>query len=391
MAIYSVHHSSVGRSTHAAGTAGAHAGYITRAGACRIVLGDHMPIPRAGTKGGPARAWLDEQEEGDRKNARVIDKLMLALPIELDAQARVELVQSFVAELTEGQTPWLAAIHDKGKDEANPHCHLILRDRHVVTGKRALNMSEKGSTERVRELWEKAANAALEKIGSDARIDRRSLPAQREDALAQAYAAKDPAEKLNLFQKAEKLDRSPRGHEGPRAREIARKGRSSDKLDRIHAGRRKNRFGRSASGQAQRAPQKPVEPQTTPRQAEAPKKAVTRPVAAPQGPECTNSKALPLDEQMANEWIAQLPVMEQRLEEARTASVVQAVLDWFWDRIDAARRAFGKDHDLPRLMEADVQEAVRRHPRAMSLIQPGEQPKPQARPSSRSGPSGPSR
>jgi hypothetical protein len=55
-----------------------------------------MPIPRAGTKGGPARAWLDEQEEGDRKNARVIDKLMLALPIELDAQARVELVQSFV-------------------------------------------------------------------------------------------------------------------------------------------------------------------------------------------------------------------------------------------------------------------------------------------------------
>jgi uncharacterized protein YifN (PemK superfamily) len=115
-----------------------------------------------------------------------------------------------------------------------------------------------------------------------------------------------------------------------------------------------------------------------------------RPVRPPQSHEDTTDKVLPLDEQMANEWIAQFPVMEQRLEEARTASVVQAVLDWFWDRIDAARRAFGKDHDLPRLMEADVQEATRRHPRAMSLIEPDEQPKPQARPSGRSGPSGPS-
>lgn len=356
------------------------------------MLGDHMPIPPAGTKGGPARAWLDEQEETDRKNARVIDKLMLALPLELDGQQRVALINAFVAELTQGQTPWLAAIHDKGKDEANPHCHLILRDRHVVTGKRALNMSEKGSTERVRELWESAANAALEKIGSDARIDRRSLPAQREDTLEQAYAAKDHAKRLNLFQKAEKLDRSPRGHEGPRAREIARKGRTSDKLERIHAARRKNPFGRSSRADVRKAPQQPVEAHRGPRRAEAAPQAARRPEKpsqsrreaslAPQFP-------TPLDEQMANEWIDQFPVMEKRLAEASTASVVQAVLDWFWERIDAARRAFGKEHELSKLMETDVQEAVERNPRAMSLLEAAKKPLPQSRPSGWSGRSGP--
>lgn len=69
----------------------------------------------------------------------------------------------------------VAAIHDTKADADNPHCHLVLRDRHIETGKRAVNMSEKGSTERTRELWETVANEALEAAGSDARIDRRSL------------------------------------------------------------------------------------------------------------------------------------------------------------------------------------------------------------------------
>ena len=80
MAIYSLNHSSIGRSTHAAGTAGAHIGYITRSSACLDVLAERMPSARAGERGGEARAWLDAQEAADRKNARVIDKVMLASP-----------------------------------------------------------------------------------------------------------------------------------------------------------------------------------------------------------------------------------------------------------------------------------------------------------------------
>jgi len=178
MAIYHLKHASVGRSTHAAGTAGAHVSYITRTGACREVLGSDMPVPAAGERGGEARAWLDAQEEADRKNARVIDKVTIALPRELDAVQRVELVRAFAAEVTQGRVPWLAAVHDQGKDAENPHAHVVLRDRDLETGKMALRMSQSGSTEMLRETWERVCNHALERAGVDERIDRRTLEAQ---------------------------------------------------------------------------------------------------------------------------------------------------------------------------------------------------------------------
>ena len=143
MAIYHLKHASVGRSTHAAGTAGAHVSYITRTGACREVIGADMPVPAAGERGGEARAWLDRQEEADRKNARVIDKVTIALPRELDAVQRVELVRAFAAEVTQGRVAWLAAVHDQGKDADNPHAHVVLRDRDLQTGKMALRQKVK--------------------------------------------------------------------------------------------------------------------------------------------------------------------------------------------------------------------------------------------------------
>ena len=79
MAIFHLTHRTVGRSTHAAGTAGAHISYITRSSACRAVITEHIPTAEPGSKGGAARAWLDGQEDADRKNARVIDKLEIAL------------------------------------------------------------------------------------------------------------------------------------------------------------------------------------------------------------------------------------------------------------------------------------------------------------------------
>jgi MobA/MobL family len=55
---------------------------------------------------------------------------------------------------------------------------LVIRDKDHETGKRVFGLSDKGSTEQIRELWENKANAHLERAGSDARIDRRSLEAQ---------------------------------------------------------------------------------------------------------------------------------------------------------------------------------------------------------------------
>jgi MobA/MobL family len=135
MAIYSLNHSSVGRSTQKrAGTAGAHARYVLRPEAAREVIGEHMPTDRAG-----AKAWLDQQESASRKNERVIDKVRLALPLELNREERAALVRDFAQTLTHGRASWVAGIHDQGKDEQNPHAHLIIRDRDDLAQKDAFD------------------------------------------------------------------------------------------------------------------------------------------------------------------------------------------------------------------------------------------------------------
>jgi hypothetical protein len=173
MAIYSLHHGAIGRSTHKSGTAGANIRYITRPEAASAVMAHAMPADRH-----QARYWLDRQEKADRKNARVCDKLMVALPRELHPLQRHKLVRDFLAKLTDNQVPWYAVIHELGKDANNPHAHIIIRDRHITTGKRHMQLSEKGSTERIRLEWEEAANAALAKAGQEARITRLSLKDQ---------------------------------------------------------------------------------------------------------------------------------------------------------------------------------------------------------------------
>ena len=184
MAIFSLHVRSMGKATQAPGTAGAHLRYITRDTACSHVDGEHMPLDP-----NEARAWMDGQEKADRKNARLFDKIMIALPRELSDTQRAELVRAYCRELTGGQVPWLAAIHQTGKDAQNPHAHIVIRDRHHETGKRVLRWSDSprdraklglvpNVAEHIRERWETCANLALERAGHEARIDRRSLEAQ---------------------------------------------------------------------------------------------------------------------------------------------------------------------------------------------------------------------
>lgn len=201
MAIYSLNLKSIGRSTHASGTAGAHLHYIAREGAEPELVAEHMPTdPTA------ARTWMDGQERADRKNARVIDKVRIALPRELTPEQRMELVKDFAEDLTQNRVPWFAAIHATGKDAANPHAHIVIRDRDIETGKRVLRLSdsprdrakaglEPKAVEHVRERWEHHANRALDRAGHEARIDRRSLEAQG-------------------------IDREPTIHIGPRAAHI---------------------------------------------------------------------------------------------------------------------------------------------------------------------------
>ncbi|WP_413208483.1 MobA/MobL family protein, partial [Rhodospirillum sp. A1_3_36] len=207
MAIYSLNHRSIGKSTHAPGTAGAHVDYITRDSAARVVLAEHMPEQRH-----EAHAWLDQAEASDRKNGRVCDKVMLALPRELSPEERADLVRDFARQVSQGKAPWMAAIHDKGKDAQNPHAHLVIRDKDPETGKRVACLSEKGSTERLRELWETTANAHLERAGHTVRIDRRTLAAQGIERKAQIHVG--PRAKAMVERGVEPVTKTRTDHRG---------------------------------------------------------------------------------------------------------------------------------------------------------------------------------
>lgn len=174
VAIFSLHHASIGKSTQSRpNTAAAHVRYITRRKACTLLIGERMPA-----KSAAAQRWFRDQEANDRVNARICDKVLLALPRELSAQQRAALVRSFAEKVTNGKASWLAAFHDRGDDKHNPHCHLVIRDRDPETGRRACSMSERGSTDRLRLMWEQHANEALGRAGRRERIDRRTLEDQ---------------------------------------------------------------------------------------------------------------------------------------------------------------------------------------------------------------------
>lgn len=98
--------------------------------------------PAMPTRPAKARAWLDEAKQADRKNARVIDKIMVALPLELDAAQREALIRVFLHRLTGDRVPWLAAIHDLGKDAHNPHAHLVIRNRDRSAGGEAFRQGQ---------------------------------------------------------------------------------------------------------------------------------------------------------------------------------------------------------------------------------------------------------
>ncbi len=180
MAIYSCNLKSIGRTTHAPGTAGAHIRYIAR----------------------------PDAERGSRKNARMLDKIRIALPKELDETQRAQLVTDFMADLSgDARVPWFAGIHQTGKDAHNPHVHIAVHDRDIETGKRVLRLSDSTrdrikaglpgpkAVDWIRERWEAVCNRSLERAGIEERIDRRTLEAQG-------------------------IDRAPTIHVGPRASHI---------------------------------------------------------------------------------------------------------------------------------------------------------------------------
>jgi ATP-dependent exoDNAse (exonuclease V) alpha subunit len=142
--------------------------------------------------------WNAAENAEVRKNARVAREYLVALPVELDPDRRLNLVRAFSQELTDRYRFALdLAVHAPrdfpGSDPRNFHAHLLATTREVTTeglaAKTTLELNDAKRRELglppvinellfVRERWATVTNEALRDAHIGARVDHRSLSAQ---------------------------------------------------------------------------------------------------------------------------------------------------------------------------------------------------------------------
>lgn len=169
-----------------------------------------------------AELWNGAERSEKRKDARTGREWVIALPHELTHEQRAELANSFARQLVQRYGVAVdVAVHlpSAEGDDRNHHAHVLTTTRQVSRGpdgklafgdKASIELSDKKRASlglgkaaeevvAVRQLWERLANAALERAGQEARIDHRSNEAQG-------------------------LDRVPERHMGPNVVALERKG-----------------------------------------------------------------------------------------------------------------------------------------------------------------------
>ena len=165
-----------------------------------------------------AALWNAVELAETRKNSQVAREVRVALPCELDAPQRLQLVRDFCQrEFVDRGMVADIALHAPGRegDERNHHAHILLTTREIgpegFTSKNR-DWNAKELLEGWREAWAQDTNHALERCGAHERVDHRTLEAQRVEAqerAAEAHARGDEAEALRETVRAVALDRQP--------------------------------------------------------------------------------------------------------------------------------------------------------------------------------------
>lgn len=150
--------------------------------------------------------WNAVEAGEKRKDAQVARELWITIPRELPNEARIDVVREFVVKafVSRGMIADIAWHCPNASDGLEqPHAHVMLtmrpltesgfgkKSRHdwvpdpngathadarpVMVESNPESWNTLGYFEQCREVWENTANAALERAGSAARIDRRSL------------------------------------------------------------------------------------------------------------------------------------------------------------------------------------------------------------------------
>lgn len=177
--------------------------------------------------------WNAVEAVEKRKDAQLARELQLALPHELTPEARLQLVREFVQrECVERGMVADVAIHapHRAGDTRNAHAHVLLTMRSLTGagfGPKERDWNAKELLETWRETWARDVNLALERAGLEARVDHRSLEAQRaeaEQAAEQAQERGDQAAAEREAARAGALEREPEPKIGPAANALERRG-----------------------------------------------------------------------------------------------------------------------------------------------------------------------
>lgn len=185
---------------------------------CFIVAPDEAP----GWAQDRDALWNAVEARETRRNSVTAREWELALPGEVDDAARRALAQDFAQALVARYGVVAdVAVHTPHRDgdQRNHHAHILTTTREIGAEglgakTRILDAAKTGGAEiaEMRALWAGMQNRALERAELEARVDHRSLEAQREAAL-------DHGDELAAME----LDRDPEIKLGPSANAMERK------------------------------------------------------------------------------------------------------------------------------------------------------------------------
>ena len=157
---------------------------LAEAEAAGQVLSDDEAIRRAAVRVAETLANSVEISEcrlnKHEKKARYFRTVDLSLPNELDLADQKVLLRSFVKDaFTDSGMVVTISVHDKG--DGNPHAHLMLSLRDLGEGDWGAKNRSWDTSALLRQWrleWAQHVNLALERVGSNARVDHRTLKDQ---------------------------------------------------------------------------------------------------------------------------------------------------------------------------------------------------------------------
>jgi hypothetical protein len=123
--------------------------------------------------------WNAAEQAETRRDAQIAREVEVALPLELNHEARLRLIAEFVEnEFVDRKIVADICVHD---NPGNPHCHILLSMRELRPegfGKKVRAWNDRALLVAWREAWAQHCNRALKRAGVGQRIDHRSLVAQ---------------------------------------------------------------------------------------------------------------------------------------------------------------------------------------------------------------------